>query len=187
MACNGGMADNQNSSGRKPVKYLSKKPFTGGVNSDAYRASFERMFGKKELKIHEPDGEAAKPGEVGQSAMPTEEEWSDLWCRIDCRLELDRRSPERTDGTDAIRSWIAEAITKAVDSRMRSLSKNKHEPSRPRWLAMLYTIDCIANKQAALEEVQDIIRASIAEAEAEVEKRAFGEVERLKGQRDESW
>ena len=112
MACNGGMADNQNFSGRKLLKYLSKKPFTGGVNSDAYRANFEDTFGKKEP--NDLEREIVKPEEVERSTMPTEEEWRDLWYRIDCRLELDRRNPERTDGTDAIRSWIVGAITRAV-------------------------------------------------------------------------
>lgn len=164
------------------MKYLSSKPFTGGVNSDAYRANFERMFGKKEPEIWEPEGKAVKSEEADLSAMPTQEEWRDLWYRIDCRLELDRRNPERTDGTDSIRSWIVGTIAKSVDSRMLSISKNKYEPSKSRWVAMLYKIDCIVNKQVALDEVQDTIRASIAEAEAEAEKRASVEIERLKGQ-----
>lgn len=29
------------------TKYLSSAPFSSGANSDAFRASIERMFGKK--------------------------------------------------------------------------------------------------------------------------------------------
>ena len=31
------------------MKYLSKKPFSSGVNSDAFRTNIERMFGKREI------------------------------------------------------------------------------------------------------------------------------------------